>query len=430
MKQLYLFAVISLSLVLTQSCANKVFFLEESCEELQSINIIDRNGISETIGKSDRLKQYEHVDFLKHQPYQKVMRVYGRDADGNITAVITSYHPNGQPKQYLEVLNNRAFGVYKEWYSNGPLKIEAYVIGGEADIDMTAQKSWLFEGLCNAWDENGRLEAVIAYTKGDLDGPSLHYHPNGQVWKKIPYCKGKIEGVSEVYLDNGEIFQTIEYYNGNKQGISKRYWCEGKTAMVEQYQDGLLLSGQYYDLQGKLVSQIENGAGFRAIFGKSAVNEIHEYRDGIQEGVVKIFDRNGRLTRSYSVRKKLKNGEEIEYFDKISDKGEPLPRLLITWYDGKIQGIVKTWYENGLQESQREMAANQKNGLLSAWYNDGGLMLLEEYDHNVLVRGEYYRKDDKTPVSEISLGNGVATMFDADGNFLRKITYREGKPVE
>ncbi len=99
---------------------------------LTSINIIDRNGMSETISTEDRMKRYEHVDFLTEQPYQKVLRIYSRDQHGDIRAFVTSYHPNGHPKQYLEIVNNRAHGSYREWHSNGTLKLETYVIGGEA----------------------------------------------------------------------------------------------------------------------------------------------------------------------------------------------------------------------------------------------------------------------------------------------------------
>ena len=86
---------------------------------LISINIIDRNGLNETITYKDRLEKYVNVDFLCPQPYQKVLRVYKRDCIGDSQSFITTYYDNGQPKQYLEAINNRAFGLYQEWYENG-----------------------------------------------------------------------------------------------------------------------------------------------------------------------------------------------------------------------------------------------------------------------------------------------------------------------
>ena len=40
----------------------------------------------------------------------------------------------------------RASGIYREWFPTGQLKIEAYVIGGSADVGVGAQSDWLFDG--------------------------------------------------------------------------------------------------------------------------------------------------------------------------------------------------------------------------------------------------------------------------------------------
>ena len=146
---------------------------------LTSINIIDRNGLNETITNKDRLEQYERTNFLCPQPYQKVLRVYKRDCQGNSISYVTTYYENGQPKQYLEAVNNRAFGLYQEWHENGILKLEATIIGGIADLTPCAEKSWQFDGCAQAWDENGNLQTEISYDKGQLEGESLYYHPNG-----------------------------------------------------------------------------------------------------------------------------------------------------------------------------------------------------------------------------------------------------------
>ena len=133
--------------------------------------------------------------------------------------------------------------------------------------------------------------------------------------------------------------------------------------------------------------------------------------------------------RVYHMENNLKNGEEYEYQIRKNSR-EPKPKLLITWYKGKIQGYVKTWYDNGNIESQREMVNNKRNGLATAWYKDGSLMLIEEYDHDFLLKGEYYKKEDRTPVSEITDGNGIVTIYDGEGHFIRRINYYNGKPQD
>jgi antitoxin component YwqK of YwqJK toxin-antitoxin module len=426
MFRLFSFLILTYFLVTTQSCIPQ----KNQDEKLMSINLIDREGLSETISNDERLKKYEAIDFLSSQPYQKVLRVYNRNACGEMPAYVTSYHANGQLKQYLEIVNGRAFGTYREWYSNSNLKVQATIIGGEADITMAAEKTWLFDGLSQAWDEDGNLEAQIPYERGVLQGVSTYYHPNGTIWKTVPFVNDQIQGLYSIYLNDESLLSTAEYKNGVQQGAAIRYWKNDLIASEETYCDGLLMQGKYYDPCKELVSEVNDGSGFRALFSRTGVAELQEYRHGSLEGEVRLFDSKGLLMRIYHIKKALKNGEEIDFYKKIDRSGKRLPKISVNWVDDKIQGLVKTWYENGSQESQREMSNNSKNGLATAWYQDGSLMLIEEYDRDKIVRGEYYKKGEKIPVSLINAGKGTATLYDPDGNFLRKISYINGIPLD
>lgn len=418
---------LALSIALLNGCAGS-----RQCAngpKLASINIVDRNGLSETISNSDRIVQYERVNFTAPQPYQKVMRVYKRRANGDIEAVITTYHENGQVKQLLELLNNRAYGKYSEWYENGELKVDARVIGGVGDVGPSDQKSWIFDGSCRAYSEEGALEAEVFYAKGSLEGMTRHYHPNGAIWKLIPYERNLIEGCEETYLSDGTLLQTAEYRGGKREGLSMRYWQEGSIAAEEIYRDGKLESGRYSDASGREVAGVKRGEGFRALFGRSSLAELHEIHGGELSGEVQLFGEGGRLFNSYQVRNGRKHGEEIEYFESGERDGRPLPKLSISWYEGVMQGPVKSFYPSGLQESQREMSKNQKNGLLTAWYEDGSLMLIEEYEQERLVSGKYFKMGQKMPISKVRDGTGTATLFDSEGSYLQKVNYIKGVPT-
>lgn len=414
-----LFLLLSLCLVFLTGCHSTDY------EEITSINIIDRNGLSQTINEKGRLSAFQKTNFLTPQPYQKVQRVYGRDEEGNSRSYITSYHPNGQVKQYLEACNNRAQGVYKEWFSDGTLKIESYVIGGVADLNTTAEESWLFEGLSYAYDEKGKLLAEILYHKGELEGESKYYHPQGALWKKMHFEKNLLEGEEIILRADGALFQKTFYVKGKKEGRSERYWENGEVAFRENYKENRLMEAVYYDKTGKMVSEITLGTGFRALFGKEHLEELQEFKEGVQDGVVRLLGENNQLISTYSVKQGEKEGEEIIYFANSTQ-----PKLQIHWHNGQLSGQVKTWYPNGNLESIKEMSLNKKNGLFSAWYRDGFLMLVEEYDNDKLVKGDYFRHGEKLPVSRVEHGKGVASLFEPDGKFGKKISYNEGKPVE
>ncbi len=71
-----------------------------------------------------------------------------------------------------------------------------------------------------------------------------------------------------------------------------------------------------------------------------------------------------------------------------------------------------------------------KNGVSTAWYRNGNLMMIEEYEQNKLIRGDYFKKGEKVPVSQVIQGKGTVTSFDADGHFIQKIPYLNGKPSD
>lgn len=387
---------------------------------LTRITLVDRDGLTEVIGTKDRLGRYAHTDFKTPQPYQKVTRLYST----NTKLIVTTYHPNGQLSRYLEGYSNRALGPYREWHANGQKKIEATLIGGTPDLENGAEQSWIFDGLSQAWDDEGRLLAEIPYHRGQQEGCALHYHKNGKLWKEIPYQKNLIHGSYKIYLDTGELFQESHYLQGTLHGPSKRYWTSQQLTFEEHYDEGRLVNAKYYDPNGSLLSQIQNGNGFRALFGKSKLHELQEFQNGQRNGITKELHPDGSLKRSYHTQSNINHGEE-----RIYNKNNQL-RLTLNWYEGSIQGEVRSWYENGQLESLREMSDNKKHGLSSAWYEDGSLMLIEEYDRDRLVRGEYHRKGESHPISQIITGNGIATLFSPKGSFLRKVPYRDGKPLE
>ena len=65
---------------------------------------------------------------------------------------------------------------------------------------------------------------------------------------------------------------------------------------------------------------------------------------------------------------------------------------------------MKTWYDNGQLQSQREYCRNQKSGTALNWYRDGSLMALEEYEEDRLVKGQYYKMNQKELVSSVLNG--------------------------
>jgi antitoxin component YwqK of YwqJK toxin-antitoxin module len=418
MKILFLF----LTTLLLFGCSHKANHDEEPV--LSSIQIIDRNGFSETVSAKDRLAKYQKVNFLEPQPYQKVLRVFKKDDQGKSHSSVTSYHSNGHIWQSLEVLDGRAHGNYTEWYPNGHKKMEINLIEGIADLSDRAFASWIFEGKNQIWDEMGYLVAEIFYEKGVLQGESVYYHKNGSIKKKIPYLQDKIEGNVTVYGENGDLLESFFFVNDLPNGKCHSYNKDQSLLLEEEWKEGKLLFGTYFGLNQTILSTLSNGSGERAEFEEGVLKRWTQYQEGIPKGTVKCLDEKGDISSIYHQKDGKKHGEEIIYYT-----GRNQPKILLSWQEDILQGTVKTWFIDGTQESQKEMYQNKKNGTSLAWYKNGNLMLMEEYENDLLVSGSYYKKGDKKPISRINNKKGTATLYDPDGYFLKKIPYEKGLPL-
>lgn len=396
---------------------------------LVGIQLVNRSGVTETVSDPTRLVQFEKVDFTELQPYSKVLRVFGRDVKGRSHSILTSYHTNGQIWQWLEAWDGRAKGLFREWHPNGKLHIESTVIEGIADLDPQVQKSWVFDKRSVVWGEEGHLVAEFNYDRGILHGNVDYYHPNTRLAKVMPYTQGVLDGIMQSFDLSGSLEEEVPYTKGLRDGVARGYWGEGSLRYQERYEEDLLLEGTYKDSSGKEVSSIADGNGVRSDFASGHLYAMVEYKNGRPEGVVKKFHADGTLKKMYSVVNNRKHGEEWRYYSRVGEDKSFLPKLYLSWHEGAIQGMVKTWYENGQLESSREMQKNKKEGHSVAYYENGDLMLAEEYHDDVLKRGSYYKQGETEAVSRVEDGDGIVTIFSSEGAFVQRVRYEKGQPL-
>lgn len=397
----------------------------DSKPQMVHMQIVDRNGFNETISAQDRLHQYENANFLEPQPYKKVIRVFKKNHEGKTASALTSYHENGGVFQYLETVNGRAHGTYKEWFPNGKLKLEAKVIEGIGDLSFECINTWVFNGLATIYNDSGVKEAEFFYEKGALIKEGKIFYPNGQLKKITPYEKNLEEGLQLEYAEDGRVICKTNFAKGKKQGSLEFLGIDKRPAFFETYADNLLLEGSYQDIKGQIFSTVSAGFGVKSLFLSQGLAKQIEIKNGLEEGLVKeFFPETGELKAEYFLKDGQKHGDETIYYP------ENLPKMLITWQEGKMQGKIKTWYKNGQLESEREFYNNKKNGPSSAFYLNGQLMLLEEYENDLLIQGYYWKKGDLREVSSIDHGDGIATLYDSEGVFLKKIFYKKGEPLD
>jgi len=412
---------IAFLLVSLSSCAAK----KNKGDELMSLQLIDRNGFSETISTSDRLDTFQKLNFMESQPYQKIVRLFKRNTEGKNCSLLTTYHSSGGVWQFLEVVNGRANGAFREWYPSGKLKIESQVVEGLGDLSDEASTSWVFHGISKAYSPQGKLVAEISYDRGDLHGECRYYHSNGIIKQVIPYLRGQIHGNIHFYDEKEKLIGKAKYKDGIRHGLTVHEGTKAIPRYSEEYQEGLLMNAVYYNFAGKIAGQIEKGRGIQVVYEEGKVRQLTNFEGGAPEGDARIFNEKGDLESQFVIKNGQKQGLELLYFP-----GTSTVKVSLEWYEDELHGKVKTYYPTGVVESEREFYRNQKQGLSFAFYKEGSLMLMEEYERDTLIKGAYYKKGEKEAVTTVERGDGIATLFDPEGHFLKRITYRKGLPLD
>jgi TonB family protein len=134
------------------------------------------------------------------------------------------------------------------------------------------------EGKFFYYHANGTLDAVGAYKSGRRQGLWLRYYDNGMIKDSVTYANGNVVGTrlrwhsngflsdSSVMNEDGSGIEVSWFDNGNpsaagyyssgekKQGKWQFFHKNGKPSAIEVYARETLLSKQYFDEEGNLVS--------------------------------------------------------------------------------------------------------------------------------------------------------------------------------
>ncbi len=417
-----------LSLCFLASCASR----KEKEDTLVCLQMVSQNGLSEMINDPEKLEELKRVDFFNSQPYKQIVRTYAKNQEGKTPSFLTTYHENGSLWQYLEIVDGRAVGTYKEWFPSGEIKVEASVCSGEANLSPFGQKGWSFDGVCKVWSEDKVLLASISYEKGSLEGKSIYYHPQGSLKREAFYKRGELEGDFSEYREDGTLISQGFYQKGLLQGTSISYFHSKEPSSLEHYHKGNIQKAVYYDKTGAIISQIEEGSGFKIKYEKDLPHQKIQYEKGVPKGKITIFNKVGEEIGYYFIENGEKQGEELYFYTKeeTEEKKEKFPKFSFQWEKGVLQGISKTWYPNGQIASQKKLFRNKKEGAYCVWYYTGELMYLEEYENDLLSSGKYYKKGENTPFCEVIKGEGEAAFFEEKTGFLlKKVQYSSGKPL-
>ena len=338
----------------------------------------------------------------------------------------TFYYINGKVSSAGIMLNGKPNGYWKTYYENGNIKSEGN------------RKNLLLDSIWKFYNEKGVLSQEYNYKTGkknglkktfdtetnkilfeenyalDLKQGNVNYYKNNIKTKYIPFINGKEEGVGKEYGKDGEIITITKYKNGyivteekinrvdkfgKKQGFWRIFYDNGNVKREEKYKDDKL-DGYEKDFtyDGNLikVEKYEEGSNIKNAdelvkldvkldyYNNGKVKSSGTYKDGIPEGVTRIYSEEGLVIagKIYSGglivaegiydKKGHQQGKWKEYFanGKLKSEGE--------YIDGKRTGAWIYYYENGKIEQQGKFIAGGQPVGDWSWYYENGKILREE----------------------------------------------------
>lgn len=234
--------------------------------------------------------------------------------------------------------------------------------------------------------DNGQLKQKVTLLPNGHDRIAENYHENGQLMNRIRYHgKQMADGEYVSYGPNGKVSSRSHLKGGKMHGLQEVFYADGKLFQRSHFS---------HDKQdGEFLTLAEDG--------KVLARKV--WVDGEADGWSFESHDNGQLAQKALYRK-----GKLLSMQKWGSNGKPS----IAWQQdaqGREQGDVTEWYDNGVRAQVTPMRDCQRHGLLQSWYGDGSVRQLVPYEHG--------KKQ------------GIEREWDPSGKLVLEQAWRDGQPV-
>jgi antitoxin component YwqK of YwqJK toxin-antitoxin module len=229
--------------------------------------------------------------------------------------------------------------MYKEYYTNGKIKMEGSIINGKSDSlwryyyengalkGEGLEKDGLKTGKWTFYHENGAVLSEGTYAHGTTNGIWKYYHPNGTISSEGEEKEGEKEGYWKLYYENATLKGEATYLNGN--GEYKEYYESGKLKAVGNIKNGKN-EGKwlYYYENGAIEAEVNFVAGEGEYVGFYETGQLKmegTIKDNKKIGVWKLYDESGNLAGYY----KTFYENKIPQFEKLPDNANGRDSMVV-----------------------------------------------------------------------------------------------------
>lgn len=378
-------------------------------------------------------------EYGKEQGKWKYFDLYGRlksvrtAKDGLLNDTSWSYYPNGVVEEYNIIRNGKINGVSQGYHYSGAVsgkvsfrddkrdgRFELYHENGfvrqkgayKMDVpdgpfveyfdNGVKQEEYIYvngklEGRCVTWYDNGQMKSEGSFTAGKSSGAWKYYNRDGKLEREGAFKDGNEEGVWKEYSDAGLTSRQMNYSGGWLDGDAV-YYDEGKLWSKIVYNKSEVMSFEYYDKSGKVVSQGKRDSKqmlFRSMYPQGTPMREGVYTNNGMEGKWKRWSPFGVLIEEENYVNGVMDGEQ-RYFHNTGQL-----KTIFNYRNGHKNGVAREYYLNGQLFKQTVYNNGEQNGYYFEYYPDGTLS------------EKYYTIEGTT--------NGLLTYYDVVGR--KSISY-------
>lgn len=290
--------------------------------------------------------------------------------DGKIESLETSYTSdklNGKMEYYFPNGSTMRKLLYKD---NKIIAVELYDINGKSLYSASESNAVL---KYRTYYPNGILEMEGNLKDGERDGKWVIYYPLGNVAQELQYSNGMQKGKQIKYHENGNLKEEYSCDSNLIIGPYKAYYSSGKLQTTGEFnkngQKGEWISYFSNDsVQTKYFFTDDVITGRRFIYSPTGKIETEEFfNDGGESTRLRLYDLSGNITMD----------QKYEYDSVLFEQRWPSGKMSIKKLivNNKPQGIVETYFPNGVKKSEMPFIYGLSNGVGKTWDYKGNQVL-------------------------------------------------------
>ncbi len=352
--------------------------------------------------------------------------------DGKLHGKRELYYPNHQLQLLERYKEGEIDGEAKGYYEKGAV---AFVRLYNEGKQIGKQRS--FFSPDEAAPQHGKpiVKEIGQYNNmGELHGEQKIFYPNQTLKTLVCYANGKMHGRKALWDEQGYLVEEAHYVHGKLDG---RFFAKDQSGreIIYHYKNNKK-EGPHVVFYPQVDSDEKKVKAMEAVFKNNNLHgkameyypngqqsSVAFYKDGVQEGLVQLFHKNGKLAVEMTFKEGKENGMMRQYFPKGALCRE------VEVVAGLKTGEEKTYFEDGKLNSIYRYKEGKLNGLSEHWNSEGVLIFEGEYcngkQHGKFIK---YYDNGKLRLKQHFVDGvleGFKESYDEEGNVV-KTFYEKG----